>query len=240
MWPSKTLRKSWVTRSECRRSGRCPRRCPRSRGSEPSVRRAGARSSRCRHVGLMFSSSGGRISWLRRFPPGRRRSACLCVPRSRTSRAGAQGIRARGYRLASAVATPAPVVERTRDLVTLDGALGQVAAHVPAVAVEDVELAVKAAQTTSLPPNAWMACGSPSRNCSTGPRQRHPRTTSSRAAVQRTCLSGRGRHRFLRFGGRKQEQVIVLRGRLTVHCPKPHTSQAPARASLLVPGNEPP
>ena len=33
-------------------------------------------------------------------------------------------------------------MERAGDLVALDGALGQVAAHVPAVAVEDLEVAV--------------------------------------------------------------------------------------------------
>ena len=47
-----------------------------------------------------------------------------------------------GDRLALAVAAPAPVVERAGDLVALDRALGEVAAHVPAVAVEHVELAL--------------------------------------------------------------------------------------------------
>ena len=47
-----------------------------------------------------------------------------------------------GDLLALAVAAPAPVVERAGDLVALDRALGQVAAHVPAVAVEDVEVAL--------------------------------------------------------------------------------------------------
>ncbi len=41
-----------------------------------------------------------------------------------------------------AVAAPAPVVERARDRVALHRALGEVAAHVPAVSVEHVELAV--------------------------------------------------------------------------------------------------
>ena len=44
--------------------------------------------------------------------------------------------------LALAVAAPAPVVERAGDLVALDLALGEVAAHVPAVAVEGVEVAL--------------------------------------------------------------------------------------------------
>ena len=47
-----------------------------------------------------------------------------------------------GDRLALAVAAPAPVVERAGDLVALDPALGEVAAHVAAVAVEHVELAL--------------------------------------------------------------------------------------------------
>ena len=52
---------------------------------------------------------------------------------------GALGV---GHQLALAVAAPAPVVERAGDLVTLDGALRQVAAHVAAVAVEHLEVAV--------------------------------------------------------------------------------------------------
>ena len=48
-----------------------------------------------------------------------------------------------GHQLALAVAAPAPVVERAGDLVALDGALRQVAAHVPAVAVQDVHVAVR-------------------------------------------------------------------------------------------------
>ncbi|AAS02856.1 hypothetical protein MAP_0539 [Mycobacterium avium subsp. paratuberculosis K-10] len=46
------------------------------------------------------------------------------------------------HQLAPAVAAPAPVVERAGDLVALDGALRQVTAHVPAVAVEHVDVAV--------------------------------------------------------------------------------------------------
>ena len=48
-----------------------------------------------------------------------------------------------GHQLALAVAAPAPVVERAGDLVALDGALRQVSAHVPAVAVEDLDLALR-------------------------------------------------------------------------------------------------
>ena len=48
-----------------------------------------------------------------------------------------------GHQLALAVPTPAPVVERAGDLVALDGALRQVTAHVPAVAVEDVQLTLR-------------------------------------------------------------------------------------------------
>ena len=46
-----------------------------------------------------------------------------------------------GDRRAPAVAAPAPVMERAGDLVALDRARGQVAAHVPAVRVEHVQLA---------------------------------------------------------------------------------------------------
>ena len=46
-----------------------------------------------------------------------------------------------GHLLASPVAAPAPVVERAGDLVALDLALRQVTAHVPAVAVEHVDVA---------------------------------------------------------------------------------------------------
>ena len=51
-----------------------------------------------------------------------------------------------GHQFALAVTTPAPVVEWAGDLVTLDGALGQVATHVPAVAVEHVHVAVRVAE----------------------------------------------------------------------------------------------
>src|SRR5262249_13028572 len=42
---------------------------------------------------------------------------------------------------ALAITAPAPVMERARDLVALDGAHGQVAAHMPAERVKDVQLA---------------------------------------------------------------------------------------------------
>jgi hypothetical protein len=53
---------------------------------------------------------------------------------------GALGV---GHQLAFAVAAPAPIVERAGDLVALDGALGQVSAHVAAVSVEHLHLAVR-------------------------------------------------------------------------------------------------
>ena len=46
----------------------------------------------------------------------------------------------------AAVPAPAPVVERAGHRVALDRALGQVAAHVPAVRVEDLEVAVVACE----------------------------------------------------------------------------------------------
>ncbi len=51
-----------------------------------------------------------------------------------------------GHLLASAVAAPPPVVERTGDLVALHLTLAEVPAHVAAVAVEHVDLAVAAAE----------------------------------------------------------------------------------------------
>src|SRR5688572_13889682 len=47
-----------------------------------------------------------------------------------------------GNHLALAVGAPAPVVERAGDLVALDRPLRQVAAHVPAVPVEDAKVAL--------------------------------------------------------------------------------------------------
>ena len=55
-----------------------------------------------------------------------------------------------GHQLAAAVAAPAPVVERAGDLVALDGALRQVAAHVPAVAVQDLDVAVRVGENHQL------------------------------------------------------------------------------------------
>ena len=48
-----------------------------------------------------------------------------------------------GHQLALAVAAPTPVVERAGDLVALDGSLCQIAAHVPAVTVQDLQLALR-------------------------------------------------------------------------------------------------
>ena len=48
-----------------------------------------------------------------------------------------------GHQLAASVAAPAPVVEGAGDLVTLDGALRQITAHVAAVAVEDLDITVR-------------------------------------------------------------------------------------------------
>ncbi len=53
---------------------------------------------------------------------------------------GALGV---GNELALAVTAPAPVVERAGHLVALDGSLRQIAAHVPAVAVEDLQVALR-------------------------------------------------------------------------------------------------
>src|SRR6476659_4254192 len=46
------------------------------------------------------------------------------------------------HQLALAVAAPAPVVKGAGDFVALDGALGEVAAHVSAVAVQDLDVAM--------------------------------------------------------------------------------------------------
>ena len=66
--------------------------------------------------------------------------------------AGQRGTRGVGHLLAPAVAAPAPVVERARDLVALHRRPAKVAAHVPAVAVEDIDLAVLAAEHDQLLP----------------------------------------------------------------------------------------
>src|SRR6202022_4430508 len=52
---------------------------------------------------------------------------------------GSFGVR---HQLALAVPTPSPVVEGAGDFVALDGALRQVAAHVPAVAIQNLDVAV--------------------------------------------------------------------------------------------------
>ncbi len=73
-------------------------------------------------------------------PDKQQPAAHIGRPRPSARHSGcAPGIR---HQFAAAVATPAPVVERASDLVAFDGALGQVAAHVPAVAVEDFQVPV--------------------------------------------------------------------------------------------------
>ena len=94
----------------------------------------------------MPSSSGGRIVAVGRAAlgvvPDQQLAVALHASRSCWVRARSGTRRGVRDRLALAVAAPAPVVERAGDLVALDRALGQVAAHVPAVAVEHVELAL--------------------------------------------------------------------------------------------------
>ena len=84
--------------------------------------------------------------------PGLGRVAFMVVPDEQQARAhiGVPGTGPRqlrsalgiGNQLAAAVAAPAPVVERAGHLVALDGALAQVAAHVAAVAVEHLDVAL--------------------------------------------------------------------------------------------------
>src|ERR1700744_1899003 len=93
---------------------------------------------------------------------GRRRTAFRVIPdeqhavlfeRGPGRRAGQPGCAPRiGHLLASAVAAPAPVMERAGDLVALDLALRQVTAHMPAVTVEHIDVAVAAAETDKLLP----------------------------------------------------------------------------------------
>ena len=67
-------------------------------------------------------------------PDEQQSGAHVGVPRTRAGQFGRPlGV---GHQGALAVTAPAPVVERTRHRVALDAALGEVAAHVPAVAVE--------------------------------------------------------------------------------------------------------
>ena len=99
------------------------------------------------HSSLANSAiSGMRTSVLRRValvvvPDEQQTAADVGVPRLGTGQSrGALGV---GHQLALAVAAPAPVVERAGDLVALDRALRQVAAHVAAVAVQHLEVAVR-------------------------------------------------------------------------------------------------
>ena len=92
--------------------------------------------------------------------------------------------------LALAVAAPAPVVERAGDLVALDRALGEVAAHVPAVAVQDVDLALAC-------PARRRACRRTPR-CRAACRRRRTRRGPGSASHARTAPAacrGRGRGR---------------------------------------------
>ena len=73
-------------------------------------------------------------------PDEQQPAAHVGLPRAGAGQPGcALGV---GHQLAFAVATPAPVVERAGDLVALDRALREVAAHVAAVAVEDLDVAM--------------------------------------------------------------------------------------------------
>ena len=82
--------------------------------------------------------------------------------------------------LALAVAAPAPVVERAGDLVALDRALGEVAAHVPAVAVEHVELALRVLPDDELAAERLDAVRlAVARSVSARPRQCQPRANRS-------------------------------------------------------------
>ena len=124
-----------------------------SRQLEPSMSIEFQRQSV--HSSLADSGiSGMRTSGWRRValvvvPDEQQAAADVGVPRAGAGQPRrALGV---GHQLALAVAAPAPVVERAGDLVALDGALGQVAAHVPAVAVEDLELALRSRRR----PPAW-------------------------------------------------------------------------------------
>src|SRR5262249_16297049 len=55
-----------------------------------------------------------------------------------------------GHLLAAAVAAPTPVVERAGDLVALDLTLGEITAHVAAITVEHIDVAVAAAEYDEL------------------------------------------------------------------------------------------
>ena len=87
--------------------------------------------------------------------------------------------------LAPAVPAPAPVVERARDLVALHLALGEVAAHVPAVAVEHVDPAVATAEDHQLLPERVDRV-----------RLAVAEIPGQPQAVPATGESGRGRFRF--------------------------------------------
>lgn len=114
-----------------------------SRQLEPSMRIRFHRQS----VHSSLAASG--MSGMRTAGPGvafvvvpDEQQAAAHVGRPRPGACGLGCALGVGHQLAPAVAAPAPVVERAGDSVALDGALRQVAAHVPAVAVEDLDVAV--------------------------------------------------------------------------------------------------
>ena len=92
--------------------------------------------------------------------------------------------------LAPAVAAPPPVVERAGDLVALDRALGEVAAHVAAVAVQDVDLAL-ACPARRRPCRRTCRCRAACRrrSCRASPRQCQPtrEPLRRRAVVESAC-----------------------------------------------------
>ena len=97
-------------------------------------------------VGALLGDLRDAHLWLGRValmvvPDEQQSGAHVGVPRTRAGQFGsALGV---GHQGAPAVTAPAPVVERTRHRVALDGALREVAAHVPAVAVEHAQLVLR-------------------------------------------------------------------------------------------------
>jgi len=73
-------------------------------------------------------------------------------------------------------------VERAGDLVAFHLPLGQVTAHVPAVAVQDADRTVGAAERHQFLPKALTGCGDPSPKSLVKPRQCHPRANRVGAA----------------------------------------------------------
>src|SRR6185437_5958011 len=90
-----------------------------------------------------------------------------------------------GHTLAPAVAAPAPIVERACDLISLHLALGEIAAHVTAVSVERVDLAVATSEYHQLLPE-----------CVDGMRLAVAELFGQTQAVPAASESGRGRPGF--------------------------------------------